>query len=39
MSQKWEINRGLKNYAEMVLRPEAAQGSSAWLSIFNIVSR
>lgn len=28
ISKKWELNRGLKIYAEMVLRPGAAEGGS-----------
>lgn len=34
VSKKWELNRGLKYYAEMALRLEAAKGSSAWILIF-----
>lgn len=28
ISKKWELDRGLKIYAEMVLRPGAAEGGS-----------
>lgn len=39
ISKKRELNRGLKMYAEMALRPGAAEGGSPWISIFKIQSR